>query len=225
MKLFVCASMLLWVTGISAQVAGTANAGYRTKEGRESVAAGLDGPERDARQRPRELVSSLQLAAGSTVVDLGTGVGYMLPYLSEAVGKSGTVIAEDIHQDFLDRAKTKAEADRLPNIRFVLGTDTDPQLPQNSADLILVLDAYHHFDYPEKMLHAIAQALRPAGRLAIVEYYKRKDAMGPGDRALTHIRLDAPDLVREVEANGFVLEWRRDHVPGRQYIAMFEKRR
>ena len=164
---------------------------------------------------------------GMTVVDLGTGVGYMLPHLSAAVGAGGSVIAEDIQQDFLDKAKAKARQEHLDNVQFVLGTDRDPRLTAGSADLILVLDAYHHFDYPEQMLARLSEALKPSGRLAIVEYYKRRGAMGTGDpdRAISHIRLDAGGVVTEVEANGFRLLKRQEHVLGSQYIAVFEKKR
>ena len=204
------------------QVAGPANAGYRTSEGRAQVAAALDAPDRDAKQKPVQLVEALGIQPGSTVVDLGTGAGYMLPYLSQAAGADGVVIAEDIQQDFLDRARGKAEREHLGNVRFVLGTDRDPGLPVGAADLVLVLDAYHHFDYPDRMLAKLADALRPGGRLAIVEYYKRRGAMpGDPDRPLTHIRLDADDVIKEVEANGFRLLKRRDHVPGSQYMAIF----
>lgn len=205
------------------QAAPEANARYKTKEGRAQVAAGLGAASRDARQRPADLVQALGIQRGMTVVDLGTGVGYMLPYLSRAVGSAGVVIGEDIHDDFLDRARSKAQSEGLKNVRFVLGTERDPTLPAGSADLILVLDAYHHFDYPERMLAHLRAALKPNGRLAVVEFYKRRGAMGPGDPdgPLTHIRLDADDMVKEVEANGFHLLSRRDHVPGSQYIAIF----
>ena len=216
--------MALTVTGmVWGQAAQDANAGYRTKEGRAQVAASLDGPSRDARQRPAELVQALGLRDGMTVIDLGTGVGYMLPYLSRAVGPAGVVVAEDIQEDFLMKARAKADGEGLRNVRFVAGTERDPKLQPGSADLILVLDAYHHFDYPDQMLAHLSAALKPGGRLAIVEFYKRRGAMGSGDpnRALTHIRLDADDMVKEVEAGGFRLLSRRDHVPDSQYIAIF----
>jgi ubiquinone/menaquinone biosynthesis C-methylase UbiE len=208
------------------QVAGPANSGYRTKEGREQVAAGLIGPGREARQKPRELVLALDLKPGMTVVDLGTGAGFMLPYLSQAVGQEGIVVAEDIQQDFLDKARAKSEQDKLRNVQFVLGTDQDPRLTAGAADLILVLDAYHHFDYPDKMLAKLGESLKPGGRIALVEFYKRRGAMGAADpdRALSHIRLDADDVVKEVEANGFRLLKRQDHIPASQYLAIFGKK-
>lgn len=222
-------ALALWMAAAcaaSAQVAGPANSGYKTREGREQVAAGLGDPSRDARQKPRELVAALGIERGMTVVDLGTGVGYMLPYLSQSVGPDGAVLAEDIQQDFLDKARARADQEHLKNVRFVLGTDQDPHLPAGSADLILVLDAYHHFDYPDRMLVKLGAALKPDGRLVIVEFYKRRGAMGEGDpdRPLSHIRLDADAVVSEVEAQGFRLLKRQDHVPGSQYIAVFGKK-
>jgi ubiquinone/menaquinone biosynthesis C-methylase UbiE len=170
-------------------------------------------------------VAALEINPGSTVVDLGTGVGYMLPYLSAATGTAGSVIAEDIQRDFLEQASERAEKDHLTNVKFVLGTEQDPLIPRDSADLILVLDAYHHFDYPDRMLAHLAAALRPGGRLAIVEYYKRRGAMeGDPDRALTHIRLDADGVIQEVESNGFRLLKRQDQIPNSQYIAIFRKK-
>ena len=222
LSLFCALGLAAW-----GQVASEANRNYATAEGRAGLAAGMDSPARDAHQRPAELVQELGIRAGETVVDLGTGPGYMLPWLSRAVGPSGKVIAEDIQQDFLDHARTKARSEGLKNVDFVLGTETDPKLPGHGADLVMVLDAYHHFDYPAQMLAGIAKSLRPNGRLAIVDYYKRRGAMGPSrpDWPLEHIRLDADDVVKEVEANGFRLISRRDHTPGSQYIALFSKAR
>jgi predicted methyltransferase len=207
-----------------AQVATKANEAYKSPEGRAGLAKTLADPARDARQKPKELVASMEIAPGMTVVDLGTGVGYMLPFLSAAVGPGGKVIGEDIQTDFLDKAKAKARNEKLGNVVFQLGTDTDPKLPENAVDRILVLDVYHHFDYPEKMLAHIAAALKPDGRLAIVDYYKRRGAMGEGDRALEHIRLDEDDVIKEIEANGFHLLSQHERIPKSQYMAVFGKK-
>jgi len=217
--------MIMMIAAASAwpQAAKDANAGYRTPEGRAAVAGTLADPGRDARQHPKELVAALDIAPGGTVVDLGTGPGYMLPFLAAAVGPSGKVIAEDIQTDFIDKARAKAQQSGLSNVTFVLGSETDPRLPAGVADLILVLDAYHHFDYPEKMLASLKMALKPGGRIAIVEYHKRRGAMGGGDpdRPLKHIRATDQEVVKELEAGGFKLLWQRDHVKDSQYIAMF----
>jgi SAM-dependent methyltransferase len=136
------------------------------------------------------------------------------------------VVAEDIQNDFLDKAKFKAQLSRLSNIQFVLGTDRDPKLPADTLEAVLVLDVYHHFDYPEAMLEHIHDSLLSDGKLVIVEYYKRPGAM-PGsdpDLALRHIRLDQDGLITEVEASGFRLISKRDLVPKSQYIAIFQRK-
>ena len=204
------------------QTAKDANRDYETAEGRARMIARLESPDRLANLRPAELVARLQIQPGSTVADLGTGTGTLLKDLSLAVGPKGRVIAEDIHQDFLDRARKHAASLGLNNINFLLGTEVDPRLPPSSADLVLVVDAYHHFEHPERMLAAIKHGLRPGGRLAIVEYHKKRGAMeADPDLALTHIRAGSRQVVREIEAAGFILLWRRDHAPDRQYIAVF----
>ena len=203
------------------QVAQEANSGYKTVEGRSGVAATLGASDRDKTQRPRDLVAAIGLQPGMTVADVGTGIGYMLPYLSEAVGPSGKVMAEDIFDDFLAKAKERAQG--LANVSFIQGAADNPRLPENSLDRILVLDVYHHFDYPEKMLAGFHKALRPGGKLVVVEYYKRPTAMANG-RAMTHIRLDQPDVTKEIEANHFRQVSQREFNKDSQYMLILESR-
>ena len=207
---------------LAAQVAGQANAGYQTEQQRKGLAAGLADPARDERQKPGELIRAMGLQPGMTVADVGTGIGYMLPFLSRRVGPGGRVIAEDIFDDFLASAKQRAENQKLENVTFVKGTETDPKLPEAGVDIVLALDVYHHFDYPEKMLAAIHRSLKPGGKLVVVEYYKRQEAM-PEGRALTHISLDMPDLIKEIEANRFHLIAEQEHVQDSQYLLILRK--
>jgi ubiquinone/menaquinone biosynthesis C-methylase UbiE len=215
--------VLLLLPGLFGQVASKANEGYKTAEGRESVAKMLSAADRDEKQKPRELVEAMSLKPGMVVADIGTGTGYMLPYLSQAVGTQGHVLAEDIFPDFLEKAKATASEHKLANVQFIKGSETDPSLPENGVDVVLGLDTYHHWNYPEKMLAALHRQLRDGGRLVIVEYYKSPDAM-PGGRAMQHIRLDAPDVIKEIESNRFRLLSQHDHVKGSQYMAIFEKK-
>ena len=217
-----CAGLLLCLTA-AAQVAKEANSQYQTPDGRKAVAAGLSEPDRDERQKPRELVKAMGITRGMSVADVGTGIGYMLPFLSRGVGPMGRVFAEDIFDDYLATAKMTAESQHLNNIVFIKGTDKDPKLRENSLDRVLVLDVYHHFDYPEAMLAGIHKALKDDGRLVIVEYYKNEKAM-PNGRALTHIRLNKPDVIKEIEANHFHLVSEREQIPDVQYMLVLEKR-
>ena len=206
-----------------AQVATQANTQYQTEQGRKNMAAGLGVAGRDAFEKPRDVVRAMGLQKGMTVADVGTGIGYMLPFLSRTVGADGRVIAEDIFDDFLASAKQRAQNQKLGNVTFVKGTETEPNLPDGAVDEVLALDVYHHFDYPEKMLAGIHKALKPGGKLVVVEYYKRPEAM-PEGRAMTHIRLDMPDVIREIEANHFHLLSEMEHIKDSQYILVLEKR-
>ena len=214
--------VVLGTCALAGQVAEKANEGYKTPEGRASVGKTLEAPDRDEKQKPKELVEAMSLKSGMVVADIGTGVGYMLPFLSQAVGPQGRVLAEDIFPDFLEKAEATAKRDHLQNVQFIKGSVTDPGLPQNGVDVALALDSYHHWDYPDKMLAAVHRELRSGGRLVIVEYYRRPDAM-PAGRAMQHIRLDAPDVIKEIEANHFRLVSQHEHVKGSQYMAIFEK--
>ena len=211
-----CASLL------PAQVAREANSNYQTEQGRKTVAAGLADPQRDELQKPGLLVREMGLQPGMTVADVGTGVGYMLPFLSKRVGPDGKVIAEDIFDDFLAAARLRADNANLSNVSFVKGTETDPGLPEGQVDMVLALDVYHHFDYPEKMLASIHKSLRDGGKLVVVEYYKRPTAM-PEGRAVTHIRLDMPDAIKEIEANHFHLIEEKELSRDVQYMLILEK--
>jgi predicted methyltransferase len=213
----VLAAWLALVGAAWCQVATEANKNYQTEQGRAALAQALGDSSRDQTQNPVELVAALGISPGATVADIGTGVGFMLPYLSKAVGPSGSVLGEDIQNDFLDIARKKVADEKLANVKLALGAEADPKLPPGAVDVELVLDVYHHFDYPEKMLAALRAALRSDGRMAIVEYYKQE--MVPG-----HIRLDRDDVIREVEGNGFRLASRNDHITSRQYLLIFAKK-
>jgi SAM-dependent methyltransferase len=213
------AALAAWLAVVAAawgQVATEANRNYRTEEGRAALARGLGDPGRTQMQKPAELVAALGIRSGATVADVGTGVGFMLPYLSRAAGQSGLVLAEDIQSDFLEVARKKVADENLGNVKLTLGAETDPKLPPGAVDLELLLDVYHHFDYPEKMLAALRAALRNDGRMAIVEYYKQEQPPG-------HIRLDRDEVIREVENNGFRAASRNDHITDRQYLLIFVK--
>jgi ubiquinone/menaquinone biosynthesis C-methylase UbiE len=207
---------------LSAQVAESANKSYQTPAQRESMLRNLAAADRADRLKGSAIVQALRIQPGMTVADLGTGGGAMLPLFSAAVGAGGKVIAEDIFPDFLERAK--ANNGQLSNVTYVLGAERDAKLAAGSADVAVTVDSYHHYDYPREMLASIKRGLKPGGRFVIVDYFKRDGAMGPGPNAIEHIRLDKDDVVKEVESYGFQLLESIEHVPGKQYIAVFTAR-
>ncbi len=127
-------------------------------------------PERVEEEHPDQALDALKIAKGSTVADIGAGVGYFSWRLAERVGSDGVVYAEDIQQVMLDMLDRNMKARKLSNVRPVLGTIDDPKLPRDSVDLILLVDVYHEFSEPQKMLARMRESLKPGGRLVLLEY-------------------------------------------------------
>jgi ubiquinone/menaquinone biosynthesis C-methylase UbiE len=205
------------------QVAKKANQGYATPEDRAGVARNLDNPDRVEDQKPRELLTALGISKGAVVADIGTGVGFMLPYLVETVGSQGRVYAEDIFPDFLSNAKYKVHSHGWKNVETVLGTEKDVNLPAAAIDLALVLDVYHHFNYPAEVLASIQKSLKPEGRLVVVDFYRSRDhPRMSAERLQDHIRLDRDGFAAEIISAGFRLDRQFDHLP-HQYVLIFAK--
>jgi SAM-dependent methyltransferase len=130
----------------------------------------LERPEREVEERPDLLLPALKLRPGDAVADIGCGSGYYTRRLAHAVGTNGVVYAVDIQQEMLDLLTNKLAAEKIFNVKPVLGTEADPKLPPARVDLILLVDVYHEFDQPFEMAQAMTRALKPGGRLVFVEF-------------------------------------------------------
>ena len=224
----VCCSLFLLAASavlLSAQVSKEANSGYQTKEQRERVASNLDRPEREKSQKPRELIAAIGVNNGDVIADIGSGVGFMLPYFLEAVGPGGKIYAEDIQQDFLDTVEEKKRENNWANVETILGDQKDPKLPSDQVDLAFVLDAFHHFSYPVETMRNIRRSLKPDGRLVMVDFYRSRHHPTRGEEwCEKHIRLDRDGFAAEIVSAGFKLERHFDHLP-HQYVLVFRKDR
>jgi cyclopropane fatty-acyl-phospholipid synthase-like methyltransferase len=149
----------------------------------------LERPERDGWQKPRELVEALAIAPGSTVADVGTGSGYFLPYLVEAV-PGGTIVAQDIDAGLLEHVAAKIAREGWRNVETRLGTADDPGLEEGRYDLLLMVDVFHHVREPVAFLEQLRDALAPCGRIAIADF-------PPGDSIPTHIAGTEHRIARE----------------------------
>lgn len=177
----------------------------------------LEGPERDRWQQPQRLVDALELQAGDTVADLGSGSGYLLPYLSRAVGRNGRVYAEEIQKEFLPSLRRRAR--RLGNVTVVLGEAADPRLTPASVDCFVLLTVYHEVEHPVPFLRTLHRYAKPGARLAIIDF----DASRPGDPPAPRGHdVWTGDVLIEAKTAGWRLQ-RRHEFLGSQFFLVFQR--
>lgn len=130
----------------------------------------LDRPEREAEESVSLLIRSLELKPGQSVLDLGAGSGTLTFPIARQIAPKGKVYAVDIQPEMLAIIRRRMREYRISNIVPVLGAEADPKVPPSSMDLILLVDVYHELSLPYEMTRAMVRALKPGGRLALVEY-------------------------------------------------------
>ena len=154
------------------------------------------------RTRP-ELLRTLDVKPGTWVADVGAGAGYYAMRLSDMVGPTGKVFAEDISDASLRWLNRRVTVFGLQNVAIVRGAIDDPNLPANQLDAVLVMDSYHHFAQPQAMLEHILQALKPGSRLVIADY-SRADHRGASRAEQLQMHEIDPAIVRsEIDRLGF----------------------
>ena len=125
-------------------------------------------PNRDKTLKLPQTFAALKIGPGTRVADIGAGGGWLSVRLARQVGKTGTVYAEEITPRYVNFLKKRAKNEKLPQMKAVLGTITDPKLPTN-LDAVVILNAYHEFDQPLAMLQKIRASMKPGGRLGFIE--------------------------------------------------------
>jgi SAM-dependent methyltransferase len=169
----------------------------------------LEGPDRDLWQMPGQIMDALGIAEGSVVADLGAGGGWFTIRLARRVKSSGKVFAEDIQVPMLEAMKKRLAREGLRNVESVLGTSRDPHLPAAAIDAVLMVDTYYEVEDPVPLLRNLAKALKPQGRVGVVDF--KKNGWGPGPPL--EERVDQDVLVRNAEAAGLKLARRETFLP------------
>ena len=152
------------------------------------------------------------------MADIGAGTGYFTVRLAARVGPAGRVYANDLQAEMLKMLAVQLTRERIANVTPVQGAVDDPKLPARALDLILMVDVYHELSEPQKILRAIGVALKPAGRLVLLEY-RKEDPMVP---ILFEHKMSVAEAKMEVEAEGFRLLRVDERLP-RQHILIFVK--
>jgi ubiquinone/menaquinone biosynthesis C-methylase UbiE len=173
-------------------------------------------PERIREEEPDRMLAALEIRKGSTVADIGAGVGYHVWRLSEIVGPTGKVIGEDIQEGMIRLMKKNVEERKLQNVEIILGTPTDPRLPAKSVDVVLMVDVYHEFSDPVTMMRHIKNALKPDGRVVLVEFRKED----PNVPIQPLHKMSVGDVRSELEPLGFKFQKAIEFLPW-QHILIF----
>ncbi|HKY06012.1 MAG TPA: methyltransferase domain-containing protein [Blastocatellia bacterium] len=214
-RLILAVFLLLGVSSVSLSMAFALNPSQESDRARK----------RDEWQRPNEVMDTLDVRAGHRVADIGCGFGYFTFRLAARVGAEGKVYAVDIDREAIAKVRERKQREKLEQVEPVLGESADPHLPDD-LDTVLIVDTYHEFREYDRMMQAVFRALKPGGRLAII------DGEGPSGRPRTEyhrLHTIPADLVREeVARNGFVFKESR---PGfydaeygkKMYFLIFEK--
>jgi ubiquinone/menaquinone biosynthesis C-methylase UbiE len=138
----------------------------------------LEGPDRDAWQKPEQVMDTLAIGEGSVVADVGAGGGWFTVRLARRVGPNGVVYAQDVQPQMLDSISRRIVREGLANVRYIRGERRDPKLPAGTLDAVLMVDTYHEFENPVSLLRGVRAALKPGGRVGIVDF--KSDGGGPG---------------------------------------------
>jgi predicted methyltransferase len=189
-----------------AQVMGSAGADWLVR------------PERESEEHPDEALDALKIPKGAVVADVGAGVGYFTWRLAERVGPSGVVYGEDIQQEMLDLLNKNMLERKIANVRPILGTIVDPKLPKDALDLVILVDVYHEFSEPEKMLDRIRESLKPNGRLVLLEY-RAEDPKVP---IRPEHKMTVKQVREEVQPEGFKFDQSIEILP-LQHIIVFRR--
>ena len=178
----------------------------------------LDRSEREMEELPETALDKIGMKPGMTVADVGAGSGYFTVRLAKRVGASGKVFAVEIQPEMMRILRRRIANEKLSNVDPILGGESDPKLAPKSVDLILMVDVYHEFSQPQKMLRRMNEALKNDGRIVLLEYRKED----PHIPIRSEHKMSVEEARMELEAEGFKLEKVLKDLP-RQHILIFRK--
>ncbi len=215
--------MLLWLPRSQAQeesLSPNINKPYKAPDA-EKTATSYERDDRDVVEHRDKIIAVCELKSGLDVADIGAGTGLFARPFASKVAPEGKVYAVEITKEFLEHIDKTCKERGITNVEGVFSTPTSAELPANSVDMAFICDTYHHFEYPFRMLESIHAALRPGGRLIIVDYKKEK-GVSP-DWIFGHVRADKKAVIEEVAKAGFAFV---DEVEMMklQYVIRFEKK-
>lgn len=173
----------------------------------------LERPDREKEERPSLVMENLELDPDDVVADIGAGSGYFT-FLMAPLVRDGKVLAVDIQPEMLKFIEGKKKLEKAPNVETILGTIEDVNLPDDSVDLVILVDAYHEFSHPREMAESIVEGLKPGGRLVFLEYRGEDPAVSIKP---LH-KMTVQQVQREMDVVGLEFVEVRDFLPIQHFI-------
>jgi len=177
----------------------------------------LERSEREIEEDVSTLIKNMKIKTNDTIADIGAGSGYHV-FKMAPLAKNGLVYAVDIQSEMLEAIELKKRSKRVSNVETILGSEKSINLPKNSLDKILLVDVYHEFSYPAEMLESIKNALKPNGKLFLIEY-RGEESSVPIKKI--H-KMTEKQSIAEMKAAGFKLKENIDNLPW-QHCMVFKK--
>jgi SAM-dependent methyltransferase len=178
----------------------------------------LDRPEREREEQPQKVIATLHLAPGVNVGEVGAGTGFYALRIAKRIQPGGTYYANDLQPAMLTRLASKVAAQKITNIKTIVGTQTDPRLPRRTLDYVLMVDVYHELSQPQIILRNIAAALKPGGKLVLIEFRKED----PNVPIRPEHEMTVKDVEAELAAEGYVLDHLIETLPW-QHLFFFRR--
>lgn len=179
----------------------------------------LDRAQRDSEEHPAQVLNALQLHSGEVVADLGAGSGYFTFRMAPRVGNTGKVLAVDVQPEMLQTLRQRASAQKITNVQVIQASETNPHLPKDAVDLVLLVDVYHELAHPYEVMRAVRDALKPDGCVVFVEYRKEDPSVPIKE---LH-KMSVAQLDKEMAAVGLAPVRTIETLP-QQHILVFGKR-
>ena len=211
-----CLAAATWQAGMTAaagpaapQQAADHHEMHRRHADPTAYMASLEDPARDAYQKPDAVVEALRLQSGQAVADVGAGTGYFSIRLAHAVGERGRVYAVDVSPDMVRHLNRRVRDAGIANVVSVLAPEDDPLLREGSVDLVFICNVWHHIEDQEGYLQHLQRALRPGGRLVMIDFEKRELPVGPP----VAMKIAREDLIAQLEKSGWAVAREHDILP------------
>ncbi len=186
----------------------------------QKFAARFEVESREVFAKRVEIVAELGLKPGMVIADVGAGTGLFTREFAAKLGRDGRVLAVDISKNFLEHIRRTTREKGLLNVETVLCSDDSTKLPQDSVDAVFICDTYHHFEYPAKTMTSVRKALKPGGKVYVIDFHRIEGKSS--EWTMNHVRAGQEVFEAEILEAGFRRVRQVEGVLSDNYMLVFE---